>query len=278
MHTVVESQHADVVHKSVVITGVVSAHYHQMEVLRQIGERLHNSHLIFPFLYGSHTYYIFLRQFVTFPHIVPHLVDFGVPEHRVAGLVDNPYFLFGHLQKFLQVAFGLLACGDDDIGVFARVTQFFVIDTAVGFVVKLGVAPVDKVVHCNHLFHIFGDTIGQLVAKSVVDFHPVGTEAEGNAAGAPEVREKAGKAFGHYNTEPPVHAEIVGVWAVVVGSVEDGRDIFARFGYAANKITAVVAQPGAVLECSFCVETNFHHRILVILRLQKYEKKSEFGT
>ena len=173
------------------VAAVVLAHNDQMHIVRQLGKGTDHVDLVLAFLDGADTDDVFLGQVVGFAHVSTVTVADRLPEHGVAGLVDDLDFFLRHLEILYQVALGLLADGHHDIGNAAGVALLHAVHHAVEGLVKAGVAPHDEVVHGNHALDGVGNAMGQLVAEAMENLHFVAFEVHRHSETPPYVGEIA---------------------------------------------------------------------------------------
>ena len=256
----------------------------EVDVVGQFAKGLHGGDLVLAVFDGAYADDVFFGEVVGGAGVGLGVLGDGLPEDVVAGLVDDSDFGFGHLEVCDEVALGLLADGDDDVGDAAGVALLGAVGDAVEGFVELRVAPYDEVVHGDHFLDGVGYAVGQLVAEAVEDVDFVAFQVDGDAVAAPEVGEVAVDARRLAGGDVGEAGEIALVLAIHYGRVKEGAHPVVLLCQAANEHPAVITQACIVLKRSFSIEAYNHCmtfkveylaiNVAVKKFLQKYKKKT----
>jgi hypothetical protein len=123
---------------------------------------------VFPFFDGTYKQNIMIGYKVFGEYFVFFCPIRRLPEYWIAALVNYVDFMRGYFKKFLQIAGGLLADGNNSIGMGGSIKAFFLVYSPVDKIVEVWIPHENEVVngyYCGDVgmvhFH------GNFVAKAV---------------------------------------------------------------------------------------------------------------
>ena len=147
------------------------------------------------------------------------------------------------MHEVYEVALGLFADGQHDVGHTASVTLLDAVHDTVEEGEIMRIAAHDEVMHGDHLTHVSWQEERQLVAEAVVELYVGEVDMLGWCQRAPEVGHAAPETLRHPHLGLRHIVEIIGESGVGTRSVEHGSRAFVARGtqHSGDDAAAVVA-------------------------------------